>query len=128
MAEAAALDKLYSASTLLVGVNAKLVKEGVDEFAEVQGPDAPRASGRMSSAHKGARAICSATPCGRGNGRRDARDRAAWFDRRYLRDCQGGAGTCQCRLCLVAVRTCTAPGAEGGWVCTGSAGTCQEGI
>ena len=36
MAEAASLDKLYKASTTLVGVNAKLVKEGVDEFAEVR--------------------------------------------------------------------------------------------
>ena len=68
MAEAAALDRLYSASTLLVGVNAKLVKEGVDEFAEVQRPDAPRASGRMSSAHTGARAFCSPHPAAEGTG------------------------------------------------------------
>lgn len=34
-AENAALDKLYKASTTLVGVAAKLNKEGVDEFAEV---------------------------------------------------------------------------------------------
>jgi len=34
-AESAALDKLYAASTNLVGVSAKLSKEGVDEFAEV---------------------------------------------------------------------------------------------
>ena len=33
-AENAALDKLYKASTTLVGVAAKL-REGVDEFAEV---------------------------------------------------------------------------------------------
>jgi len=43
MAESAALDKLYQASTTLVGVNAKLAKEGVDEFAEVRGRGAPRA-------------------------------------------------------------------------------------
>lgn len=34
-AENEALDKLYKASTTLVGVAAKLSKEGVDEFAEV---------------------------------------------------------------------------------------------
>jgi hypothetical protein len=36
MAENDALDKLYKASTTLVGVNAKLSKEGVDEFAAVR--------------------------------------------------------------------------------------------
>ena len=103
MAEAAALDQLYSASTLLVGVNAKLVKEGVEEFAEVQGPDAPRASGRMSSARIRERArFAPRHPAAAGTGG-DARDRAARFDRPYLRVCQGGAGTCQCRPCLVAV-------------------------
>ena len=35
MAEAAALDTLYTASTTLVGVNSKLVKEGIDEFPAV---------------------------------------------------------------------------------------------
>ena len=36
--ESSALDALYKASTTLVGVNAKLSKEGVDEFAAVSHP------------------------------------------------------------------------------------------
>ena len=36
--ESSALDALYKASTTLVGINAKLSKEGVDEFAAVSHP------------------------------------------------------------------------------------------
>ncbi len=46
-AESAALDKLYAASTNLVGVSAKLSKEGVDEFAEVPAGHRARASAAL---------------------------------------------------------------------------------
>jgi hypothetical protein len=109
MAEAAALDRLYSASTLLVGVNAKLVKEGVDEFAEVHGPDAPAAGCRVFIR---ARARFAPRHRVRGKGRRDARDRAARFDRRYLRVYQGGQARASAASFWSQSEPCTAPGAE----------------